>query len=59
MVSSEAFPTSQMVRWIKPSASVAGTVMSELSFRPASRRSRQAAVSGLKIAKIAAWIFVS
>ena len=33
--------------------------MSGLSFSPASRRSRQAAVSDLKIAKIAAWIFVS
>ena len=33
--------------------------MSGLSFSPASRRSRQAAVSGLKIAKIAVWILVS
>ena len=58
-VSSEAFPTRQIVRWIKLNASVAGTVMSGLSFSSTSRRSRQAAVSGLKIAKIAAWIFVS
>ena len=58
-VSSEAFPTRQIVRWIKLNASVAGTAMSGLSFSPASRRSRQAAVSGLKIVKIAAWIFVS
>ena len=56
-VSSEAFPTRQIVRWIKPNASVAGTA--GLSFSHTSRRSRQAAVSGLKLAKIAAWIFVS
>lgn len=58
-VSSEAFPTRQIVRWIKPNASVVGTAMSGLSFSPASRRSCQAAVSGLKLAKIAAWMFVS
>ena len=55
-VSSEAFPTRHTVHWIKLNA---GSDISGLSVNLASRRSRQAAVSGLKITKIAAWIFVS
>ena len=43
-ISFEAFPTRQIVCWIKSNASVAGTAMSGLSFCPVSRRSRQAAV---------------
>ena len=57
-VSSEAFPTRQIVRWIKLSTSVAGTAMPGSSFAPASSKSCHAAVSGRKMARIAACIFV-